>query len=70
MHTEAFARLGIKAPKGVLLYGPPGCSKTMMAKAIATNSQMNFIAIKGPELFSKYVGETERQIRDIFYKAR
>lgn len=69
-HPEAFKRLGISPPKGILLYGPPGCSKTLMAKAIATESSMNFIAIKGPELFSKYVGETERAIRDIFRKAR
>jgi AAA family ATPase len=52
------------------MYGPPGCSKTMMAKAVATESNMNFIAIKGPELFSKYVGETERSIRELFRKAR
>ena len=52
------------------MYGPPGCSKTMMAKAIATESSMNFIAIKGPELFSKYVGDTERSIRELFRKAR
>ncbi|OMJ80602.1 hypothetical protein SteCoe_19086 [Stentor coeruleus] len=69
-HPEAFERLGIKPPKGILLYGPPGCSKTMMAKAVATESQLNFIAIKGPELFSKYVGDTEKAIREIFRKAR
>lgn len=69
-HPETFKRLGIKPPKGILLYGPPGCSKTMMAKAVATESQLNFIAIKGPELFSKYVGDTEKSIREIFRKAR
>jgi AAA family ATPase len=69
-HPEAFERLQIKPPKGVMLYGPPGCSKTMMAKAIATESRMNFLAIKGPELFSKYVGDSERAIRDMFRKAR
>ena len=69
-HPEAFDRLGIKPPKGLLLYGPPGCSKTMMAKAVATESQLNFIAIKGPELFSKYVGDTEKAVREIFRKAR
>lgn len=69
-HPDAFERLGIKPPKGVLLYGPPGCSKTMMAKAVATESQLNFLAIKGPELFSKYVGDTEKAIREIFRKAR
>jgi AAA family ATPase len=53
-----------------LLYGPPGCSKTMIAKALATESGLNFIAIKGPELFSKYVGDTEKAIREIFRKAR
>eukprot|EP00439_Symbiodinium_sp_Y106_P047733 s246_g6.t1 len=58
------------APKGVLLYGPPGCSKTMMAKAVATETEMNFISIKGPELFSKYVGDSERAVRDVFRKAR
>jgi len=52
------------------LYGPPGCSKTMIAKALATESGLNFIAIKGPELFSKYVGDTEKAIREIFRKAR
>jgi AAA family ATPase len=51
--------------QGILLYGPPGCSKTMIAKALATESGLNFIAIKGPELFSKYVGDTEKAIREI-----
>ena len=59
-HPEAFVRLHIRPPKGILLYGPPGCSKTLMAKALATESTMNFIAIKGPELFSKWVGESEQ----------
>jgi AAA family ATPase len=62
--------MGIKPPQGILLYGPPGCSKTMIAKALATESGLNFIAVKGPELFSKYVGDTERAIREIFRKAR
>ena len=53
-----------------MLYGPPGCSKTMIAKALATESGLNFLAIKGPELFSKYVGDTEKAIREIFRKAR
>ena len=65
-----FDAIGIKPPKGCLLYGPPGCSKTMIAKALATESGLNFIAIKGPELFSKYVGDTEKAIREIFRKAR
>lgn len=62
--------MGIRPPKGVLLYGPPGCSKTMMAKALATEAGLNFIAIKGPELFNKWVGESERAIRSLFRKAR
>ncbi|ETK90735.1 hypothetical protein L915_05551 [Phytophthora nicotianae] len=69
-HPEAFTRMGIRPPKGVLLYGPPGCSKTLAAKALATESGMNFIAIKGPELFSKWVGESEQQVREVFRKAR
>ncbi|CAI4047054.1 hypothetical protein SKDZ_12G4230 [Saccharomyces kudriavzevii ZP591] len=68
--SETFARLGISAPKGVLLYGPPGCSKTLTAKALATESGINFFAVKGPEVFNKYVGESERAIREIFRKAR
>lgn len=67
---EKFKSFGIKAPKGILLYGPPGCSKTMTAKALATESGLNFLAVKGPEVFDKYVGESERKIRDIFNKAR
>lgn len=69
-HPEAFVRLGIRPPKGVLLYGPPGCSKTLAAKALATESQMNFLAVKGPELFSKWVGESERAVQQLFRKAR
>ena len=69
-HPKTFLRLGITPPKGVLLYGPPGCSKTLMAKALATETGLNFIAIKGPEIFNKYVGESERMIREIFRKAR
>ncbi len=61
---------GISPPKGILLVGPPGCGKTLLAKAIATESQVNFIAIKGPSLMSKWVGESEKGIRDIFHKAR
>lgn len=69
-HPEAFHRLGIRAPKGILLYGPPGCSKTLIAKAMATEAGLNFLAVKGPEIFNKYVGESERAIREIFRKAR
>lgn len=68
--SETFLRLGVSAPKGVLLYGPPGCSKTLTAKALATESGLNFLAVKGPEIFNKYVGESERAIREIFRKAR
>jgi len=69
-HADQFLALSVEPPRGVLLYGPPGCSKTMMARAIATESSMNFIAVKGPEIFSKWVGESEQAIRDLFRKAR
>ncbi|MFH0714136.1 MAG: AAA family ATPase [Candidatus Diapherotrites archaeon] len=67
---DSFKKMGISPPKGVLLYGPPGCGKTLLARAIATESEANFISIKGPELISKWVGESERGIRKIFKKAR
>ncbi|KAH0506041.1 Spermatogenesis-associated protein 5 [Microtus ochrogaster] len=69
-HPKSFIRMGIQPPKGVLLYGPPGCSKTMIAKALANESGLNFLAIKGPELMNKYVGESERAVRELFRKAR
>ncbi|ETV97927.1 hypothetical protein H310_09243 [Aphanomyces invadans] len=69
-HPDAFVRMGIRPPKGILLYGPPGCSKTLTAKALATEGGMNFIAIKGPELYSKWVGESEKAIQSIFRKAK
>jgi len=69
-HAWAFQAMRIDPPRGVLLYGPPGCSKTMMAKAVATETEMNFVSIKGPELFSKYVGDSERAVREVFRKAR
>ncbi|MGF3498520.1 MAG: CDC48 family AAA ATPase [Candidatus Methanosuratincola sp.] len=69
-YPERFKRLGIKPPKGVLLYGPPGCGKTLLAKAVANESEANFITVKGPEIFSKWVGESERAIREVFRKAR
>jgi len=67
---ELFEATGINPPKGVLLYGPPGTGKTLLAKAVATESGANFIAVKGPEVLSKWVGEGERKIREIFRKAR
>jgi len=67
---EIFDRLGIKPPKGILLYGPPGCGKTLLGKAVATESAANFITIKGPEIFSKWVGESEKAVREVFRKAR
>ncbi|KAH9831440.1 AAA family ATPase [Rhodofomes roseus] len=70
LHPEAFARLGVHPPRGVLLYGPPGCSKTLLVRACATESGVNFLAVKGPELLNKYVGESERAVREIFSKAR
>lgn len=69
-HPDTFKRLGVQPPKGILLYGPPGCSKTLTAKALATEAGLNFLAVKGPELFNKYVGESERAVREVFRKAR
>ena len=69
-HPQVFTRLGIKPPKGILLYGPPGTGKTLLAKAVANESKANFILIKGPELLSKWVGESEKAVRKIFEKAR
>ena len=69
-HTELFKKVDVKPPKGVLLYGPPGTGKTLIAKAVASTSESNFISIKGPELLSKWVGESEKGIREIFRKAR
>jgi transitional endoplasmic reticulum ATPase len=67
---DKFERLGIKPPKGILLYGPPGCGKTLLAKAVATEAEANFVTIKGPEVDSKWVGESEKAIREVFRKAR
>ena len=69
-NPEVFKRMGIAPPKGILLFGPPGCGKTLLARAVATESEANFISIKGPEVFSKWVGESERAIREVFRKAR
>ncbi|MFP3952152.1 MAG: CDC48 family AAA ATPase [Candidatus Bathyarchaeia archaeon] len=69
-NPERFKRLGITPPKGILLHGPPGVGKTLLARAVATESEANFISIRGPEIFSKWVGESEKAIREIFRKAR
>ncbi len=69
-YPESFKHLGIKPPHGIILYGPPGCGKTLLAKAIASESGANFIAVKGPELLSMWVGESEKHIRDIFRRAK
>lgn len=69
-YPAVFAQLQTKAPKGILLFGPPGTGKTLLAKAVANESESNFIAIKGPELLSKWVGESEKGVREIFRKAR
>jgi len=69
-HPDSFERMGIKPARGILLYGPPGTGKTLLAKAVANESNSNFISIKGPELLSKWVGESERLVREIFKKAK
>lgn len=69
-HPEHFQRLGIEPPSGALMFGPPGCGKTLIAKAMASECGVNFISIKGPQLLSKWFGEAEENVRDIFQKAR
>ena len=69
-NPEGFERLGITPPRGMVLYGPPGTGKTLLAKAVATESVANFIAIKGPEVMSKWVGESEKKLREVFRKAK
>ena len=69
-YPDAFESIGIRPPRGVLLFGPPGTGKTLLAKAVATESGVNFISVKGPELLSKWVGESERAVREIFRKAK
>jgi transitional endoplasmic reticulum ATPase len=69
-YPEIFAHMNASPPKGILLYGPPGTGKTLLAKAVANESEANFISIKGPELLSKWVGESERAVREVFRKAR
>ncbi|KAK9664452.1 hypothetical protein RND81_14G042900 [Saponaria officinalis] len=69
-HQDAFKRIGTRPPTGVLLFGPPGCSKTLIARAVASEAGLNFLAVKGPELFSKWVGESEKAVRSLFAKAR
>ena len=69
-HADLFSEADVKPPKGILLFGPPGTGKTMIAKAVATTSEANFISIKGPELLSKWVGESEKGVREVFRKAR
>jgi len=69
-HPEIFEKLGIEAPKGVMLYGPPGTGKTLLAKAVANESNAHFISISGPEIMSKFYGESEARLREIFKEAR
>jgi transitional endoplasmic reticulum ATPase len=67
---ESFEKLGIQPPHGILLYGPPGCGKTLLVKAVANESGANFISVKGPELMSKWFGESEQRIRELFRRAK
>lgn len=69
-HPELFEKFGMEASKGVLFYGPPGCGKTLLAKAVANECQANFVSVKGPELLTMWFGESESNVRDVFDKAR
>jgi transitional endoplasmic reticulum ATPase len=69
-NPEAFNKIGVKPPRGILLYGPPGTGKTLLAKAVASESGVNFISVRGPEVLSKWVGESEKHIREIFKRAK
>lgn len=69
-HPDKFLKFGMTPSKGVLFYGPPGCGKTLLAKAIANECQANFISIKGPELLTMWFGESEANVREIFDKVR
>ena len=69
-NPDSYRAMGLSVPSGVLLFGPPGCGKTMVAKAIAASSGASFISIKGPELLNKFVGESERAVRQVFARAR
>ncbi len=69
-NPQIFKDVGLSAPAGVLLYGPPGCGKTLVARAVSNESKANFISIKGPELLNKYVGESEKAVRSLFKRAK
>lgn len=69
-HAEKFRKFGLSPSKGVLFYGPPGCGKTLLAKAVANECKANFISVKGPELLTMWFGESEANVRDLFDKAR
>ena len=69
-HPDKFAKFGMSPSKGVLFYGPPGCGKTLLAKAVANECSSNFVSVKGPELLTMWFGESEGNVREIFDKAR
>ena len=69
-YPDLYTAIGYSMPKGILLYGPSGTGKTLLAKSVATESEANFISVRGPELLSKWVGESERGVREVFRRAR